>query len=150
MDNWNIYIALMTGRDSKKPCCAPLFESLGYFAWLYSENLSDRVFMTNGIDIDQNQNILERGLCSSSISSTLENGNGRQTVSCLPSSDLQMELKQNWNCNKKVYQTERQVFNVNKRYHSTIHQSCLDTTALISVALMKENLFAVVSLDQRL
>jgi len=39
--------------------------------------------------------------------------------------------------------------NAFKRYHCTIHQSCLDTTVLISIALIQENLFAVVSMDQR-
>jgi len=150
MDNWKNYIAMMTGSGSKKHCCAPLFGSLDCITWLQTGSPSNKVFMTFGIDVDQNRIYLERKLCSSSLSRMLLNENGRRADSCLPSSDSQMNLVQNWNGNKKICQTERLVLNAFKRYHCTIHQSCLDTTVLISIALIQENLFAVVSMDQRL
>lgn len=150
MDNWNNHNTMTTGNDSKKHCCAPLFESFGCYAWLQTESPSDMIFMTNGIDIDQNRNYSERELCSSSLSGLFIDQNGRRIGSCLPSIGLKMRLEQKRNNNKKVYQTEQPVLNAYKRDHSTIHQNRLHTTTLISIALIKENLFVNVSMDKRL
>jgi len=150
MDNWNNPNTMITGSDSKKLCCAPLFESFGCFAWFHTESPSDRIFMTSGIDIDQNRNYSVRELCSSSFSGLLIDQNGRRVGSCLPSIGLRMRLGQERNNNKKVCRTEQSILNVYKRHHSTIHQSRLHTATLMSIALIKENLFVNVSMDKRL
>jgi hypothetical protein len=150
MDNWNNHNTMMTRRDSKKPCCAPISGSLGCITWLQTVNPSEKVFMTIVIEVDQNRNYSERELCSSSFSEILIDQNGRRVSCYLPSIGLRMRLQQKRNNNKKVCQIEQSVLNVYEGYRRTIHQSCLHTTALISIASLKENYFAVVSLDERL
>jgi hypothetical protein len=149
MENCNNHIIKMTGRDSKKPCCAPISESLGCITWLQTVSPSDKVFMTIGFDIDQSRNYSERELCSSSFSEMLIDQNGRRVNSCPSSISLQM-MEQRWNNDRMLYQTKYLVSHVYKELHSTIHQSCSLRTTLTSVALKKENLFVDISMDKRL
>ncbi|MCX6120714.1 MAG: hypothetical protein NTX44_03750 [Ignavibacteriales bacterium] len=150
MDNWNTNIAMITVSDSKKPCCAPIFESLGCIAWLQTVSPSKKVFMTIGIDIDQNRFSSEKGLCSSSFSEMLIGQIGRRVGSCPSSINLKMNLGQRWNNDNKIFQKKYQVSHVYQELHSTIHQSRLHKTTLTSIALIKENLFVDVSKDKRL
>ena len=149
MENCDNHIMKMTERDSKKPCCAPIFESLGYGTWLQTVSPSDKVFMTIGIDIDQNRIKSEKGLCSSSFSGMLIDQNGRRVGSCPSFISLQM-MEQSLNNKRMLYQTKYPVSHVYNELHCTIHQSCSLRTTLTSIALIKKNLFVDVSMDKRL
>lgn len=140
---------MMTGNDSKKPCCAPIFGSLGYITWSQTVSPSEKVFMTIGIDVDQDRNYSVRELRSSSFSEMLVNQNGRRVSTCPSSDDLEISLKRIWNNDRKIYQTKYPVSYVYQELHSTIHQSRLHKTTLISIALIKENLLFNVSMDKK-
>ncbi|MGD1046045.1 MAG: hypothetical protein ABR936_12095 [Bacteroidota bacterium] len=150
MDNWNNHNTMTTASDSMKPCCAPLFGSLGCITWLQTVSPSEKVFMTIGINIDYNGNYLERELCSSSFSETLIGQNGRWGNFCPSSMNLKAKLGQRWNINSKIYQSKYPASHVYQELHSTIHQSRLHKTTLMSIALIKENLLVNVSMDKRL
>ena len=141
---------MMTGNDSQKPCCAPLVESLGLSTWFRTGNPSEKVFMTIGIDVDQNRNNLERELCSSSFSEMLINQNGRRVNSSPPSINFDMKLRQIWNNKRKIYKTKYTVSQVYQKVHSTVYQSRLHKTALINIALIEENFRLNVSMNKRL
>ena len=148
MDNSKPYIAMMTGNDSKKHCCAPLVESLRSITWVQAGNPSDKVFMTLGMDVDQNRNYSERELCSSSFSEMLVDDHGMRLSSCLSSMNAETNLKCRWNNKIKIYKTKYPIFHMYQRLHSTVYQSRLYKTILINIALIKENILVHVSSDQ--
>jgi len=150
MDNSKNYIAMMTGNDSQKPCCAPLVESLGISTWFRTGNPSEKVFMMLGFDIDQNRNNLERELCSSSFSEMLIDQDGRRVNSCPSSMSFDMKLRQIWNNKRKIYKTKYLVSQAYQKIHSTVYQSYLHKTTLINIALIKENFRLNFSMNKRL
>jgi hypothetical protein len=150
MDNSKNYIAMMTGNDSKKPCCAPLVESLGLSTWSRTGNPSEKVFMTIGIDVDQNRINMEKELCSSSFSEMLIYQNGRRVNSRPSSMNFDMKRGQTRNNLCKNFQTKYSVSYVYQKLHSTVYQSRFHQTTLISIALIKENFLVNVSIDKRL
>jgi hypothetical protein len=139
MDIWNNYIAMMLRADLKNSCCAPFFISPSSNAELQAENPSDVVFMTTNTKNDQVGNHSERELCSSSFSDRQVNQSGRWVRNDLPSLYYSVgSFLLFKNCSTICF-----------GYHRNIHQSCSNRTTLISIALMKENVYIDVSMIQR-
>ena len=148
MDNSKPYIATMTGNDSKKHCCAPLVESLRRIMRVQTGNPYEKVFMTMGLDVDQNQNYSERELCSSFFSEMLLVEHGRRVSSCPSSIHVKNRQERSWNEKIKMVQMKYPIALLYYTLHRSVYQSRFYKTILINIALIKENILVHVSSDQ--